>query len=66
MAFDWKNLSFSRQILPVIALLGLLAAVLFIFVGLPDRDLSEPEREPPRAPAELAAQARVAGWSRAS
>ncbi|WP_417319757.1 efflux RND transporter periplasmic adaptor subunit [Erythrobacter aureus] len=61
MALDWKNLSFSRQILPVIALLGLLAAVLFIFVGLPDRELSEPGREPPRAPAELAAQARVAG-----
>lgn len=61
MALNWKNLSFSRQILPVIALLGLLAAVLFIFVGLPDRELSEPGREPPRAPAELAAHARVAG-----
>ncbi|MEX0342632.1 MAG: efflux RND transporter periplasmic adaptor subunit [Erythrobacter sp.] len=61
MALDWKNLSFSRQILPAIALLGLLAAVLFIFVGLPDRELSDPDREPPRAPAELAAQARVAG-----
>ncbi|WP_341713730.1 biotin/lipoyl-binding protein [Erythrobacter sp.] len=61
MAFDWKNLSFSRQILPVIAVIGLLVAVYIITTGLPDRQLAEPEREPPRAPAALAAAARVAG-----
>ena len=61
MAFDLKNLSFSRQILPVIAVLGLLAAAAFILAGLPDRELSEPGREPPRAPEALAGEARVAG-----
>lgn len=61
MALDLKNLSFSRQILPVIALVGLLAAVVFIVSGLPDRELAEPGREPPRAPDALASQARVAG-----
>ena len=61
MAIDWKNLSFSRQILPAIAVIGLLAAAAFILAGLPDRKLSEPGREPPRAPEELAASARVAG-----
>ncbi|MGY8972305.1 MAG: efflux RND transporter periplasmic adaptor subunit [Sphingomonadales bacterium] len=61
MALDWNNLSFSRQTLPVIALVGLVAAVVFILVGLPDRELSEPGREPPHAPANLAAEARVAG-----
>ncbi len=61
MALDWNNLSFSRQTLPVIALVGLVAAVIFILVGLPDRELSEPGREPPHAPANLAAEARVAG-----
>ena len=61
MALDLKNLSFSRQILPLIAIVGLLAAVAFILAGLPDRELSEPGREPPRAPEQLAAEARVAG-----
>ncbi|MBX7484138.1 efflux RND transporter periplasmic adaptor subunit [Qipengyuania qiaonensis] len=61
MALDWKNLSFSRQILPIIAVIGLIAAAAFILAGLPDRELSEPEREPPRAPEALANEARVAG-----
>ena len=61
MAFDWKNLSFARQILPAIALVGVLAAAAFILAGLPDRELSEPERQPPTAPEALVAEARVAG-----
>ena len=61
MTLDWKNLSFSRQILPTIAGLGLLVAVFFIAGGMPDRELSEPAREPARAPAALANQGRVAG-----
>ena len=61
MALDLKNLSFSRQILPVAALLGLIAAAIFILAGMPDRDLSEPGREPPRAPEALVDSARVAG-----
>ncbi|MBX7500534.1 efflux RND transporter periplasmic adaptor subunit [Qipengyuania sp. YG27] len=61
MALDWKNLSFPRQILPTIAVVGLLGAAAFILAGLPDRTLSDPAREPPHAPADLAAQPRVAG-----
>ncbi len=61
MALDWKNLSFARQILPAIAVLGLIAAAAFILAGLPDRTLSEPEGEPPRAPEQLADAPRVAG-----
>ena len=61
MAFDFRNMSFSRQILPVIAIIGLVAAVIFIFFGLPDRELTEPDREPPRAPDAMAESSRVAG-----
>jgi HlyD family secretion protein len=61
MAFDWKNLSLSRQILPALALVGLVVGAVFILRGLPDRTLSQPAREPARAPAELAEKPRVAG-----
>lgn len=61
MALLPKNISFSRQILPVIALLGLVFAVFFIWNGLPDRELSEPDQEPPRATGQLADENRVAG-----
>ena len=61
MAFDIRNMSFTRQILPVIAVLGLVIAAFFILSGQPDRELSEPDREPPRAPEALADAARVAG-----
>ena len=61
MALNLRNLSLTRQVLPVIAVIGLLIAVWYIFTGLPDRELSEPDREPPRAPEALANAARVAG-----
>ncbi|MDN3646580.1 efflux RND transporter periplasmic adaptor subunit [Pontixanthobacter aestiaquae] len=61
MALLPENLSFSRKILPIIAVVGLLVAVVFIWNGLPDRELSEPENEPPRATGELANATRVAG-----
>ncbi|MDR7103324.1 biotin/lipoyl-binding protein [Croceicoccus sp. BE223] len=61
MALDLRQLSFSRQILPAIAAIGLIVAVLFIAAGMPDRGLAEPQREPPRAPAALADEPRVAG-----
>ena len=61
MAFDFRNMSFSRQILPVFAIIGLVAAAIFIFFGLPDRELTEPDREPPRAPDAMAESSRVAG-----
>ena len=56
-----RNLSFSRQILPIIAVFGLVAAIVFIVTGLPDRELSEPENPPASAPAELEGEGRVAG-----
>lgn len=61
MAIDWKTLSFPRQILPAIALIGLIAAAIYVLVSQPNRDLSEPTREPARAPAALADAPRVAG-----
>lgn len=61
MALDIKSLSFTRQILPVIAVLGLVLAAFYILSGQPDRELSDPDREPPRAPEALADAARVAG-----
>lgn len=61
MALLPENLSFSRKILPVIAVIGLIFAVVFIARGTPDRQLDDPEREPPRATGELANSARVAG-----
>jgi multidrug efflux pump subunit AcrA (membrane-fusion protein) len=56
-----RNLSFTRQVLPAIAALGLLLAVLFIVAGLPDRSLGEAQEEPARASGALANAARVAG-----
>lgn len=56
-----RNLSFSRQVLPVIAAIGLILAALFVFAGLPDRALGEAEEEPARAAGTLANAPRVAG-----
>ena len=61
MALLPSKLSFSRQILPIIALVGLVVAVLFIFRELPDREISEPENDPPKATGQLADASRVAG-----
>lgn len=61
MALDIKSLSFTRQILPVVAVLGLVLAAFYILSSQPDRELSDPDREPPRAPEVLADAARVAG-----
>ncbi len=61
MALLPSNISFSRQVLPVIALVGLVLAALYIFSDLPNREVSEPDQEPPKATGELANSARVAG-----
>lgn len=61
MALLPENFSFSRKVLPIIAVIGLIIAAVFIWNGLPDRELSEPDQEPPRASGELADSARVAG-----
>ena len=55
------NFSFARHGLPALAVLGLIAAVIFIARGVPDRAVTEPEGEPPRATGALADSARVAG-----
>ena len=61
MALLPENFSFSRKGLPIVALVGLALAAIFIWTGLPDRELEEPGREPPRATGALADAARVAG-----
>lgn len=61
MALLPENLSFSRKILPAIAVLGLIIAVVYIWNGLPDRELSAPDKDPPRATGDLANSPRVAG-----
>ncbi len=57
----FSNLSFSRQILPGIAVLGLIIAAIFIATGLPNRALAPPQQQPPRVPGALANAPRVAG-----
>jgi HlyD family secretion protein len=57
----FRNLSFARQILPVVALIGVAIAAWMIFGGLPDRSTSEPAEQPPKAVGKLAGEARVAG-----
>jgi RND family efflux transporter MFP subunit len=54
-------LSFSRNILPVIAVIGLALAAFLIWRGLPNRALEEPEETPARATGALADAPRVAG-----
>lgn len=61
MALLPTNFSFSRQALPILALVGIIGAVIFIFNGLPDREISEPEKQPPKATGQLANAERVAG-----
>jgi len=61
MAFLPSALSFSRQILPILAVIGLAAGTWYVIAELPDRETTEPERQPPKATGELANSARVAG-----
>ncbi|EAQ28193.1 hypothetical protein NAP1_11378 [Erythrobacter sp. NAP1] len=61
MALLPSNISFSRQILPVIAVVGIIFAAIYIWTNLPDRELEDPANEPPKATGELANSARVAG-----
>lgn len=56
-----SRLSFSRRILPVVAVVGLLLAALLIWRGLPDRRLQDPAETPARATGALANAPRVAG-----
>ncbi|MEO1168058.1 MAG: HlyD family efflux transporter periplasmic adaptor subunit [Pseudomonadota bacterium] len=56
-----KNLSFSRQILPVLAIAGIVVAAILIFANLPDRSMSDPMIEPPRSPDAQSETGTVAG-----
>jgi len=56
-----RNLSFARQILPALALIGLAIGAWLIFAGLPDRSTAEPAEQPPKAVGDLADKPRVAG-----
>lgn len=57
----FRNLSFARQILPILALIGVAIAAWLILVGLPDRSTAEPAEQPPKAVGKLANAPRVAG-----
>lgn len=56
-----RNLSFARQILPALALIGVVIAVWLIIAGLPDRSTAAPAEQPPKAVGKLANAPRVAG-----
>ncbi len=56
-----RNVSFARQILPIVALIGVVFAAWLIFFGLPDRSTAEPAEQPPKAVGQLANEPRVAG-----
>lgn len=53
--------SVPRQLLPLLAVVGLMAAVIYILVNQPDRALTTPAEQPARATGALANAARVAG-----
>lgn len=56
-----RNLSFSRQVLPALAVVGMAYAAFNIAGALPDRATAEPGVQPPKATGELANAPRVAG-----
>ncbi|MEO0463000.1 MAG: efflux RND transporter periplasmic adaptor subunit [Pseudomonadota bacterium] len=61
MALLIPNLSFSRQILPVLALIGLGGATWYVLAEIPPREITEPEAQPAKPTGALANSARVAG-----
>lgn len=56
-----ENLSFSRRVLPIVAIVGLVLAAIFVIRGLPQRELTEPDGNPPRALSMAENAPRVAG-----
>ncbi|BDW80611.1 glycosyl hydrolase family 18 [Erythrobacter sp. Dej080120_24] len=61
MSFLPSNISFSRHILPILAVVGLIVATLYTIGSLPDRSTSEPKNQPPKAAGALADAPRVSG-----
>lgn len=57
----FSRLSLTRHILPALALVGIVAAIYFIFVQSPDRSMAEATETPARANGEFAGKPRVAG-----
>lgn len=55
------KLSFSRQVLPIIAVAAIVITAILVFVNLPDRSMAEPDIEPPRTPASQSESGSVAG-----
>lgn len=55
------QLSFSRQILPGLALVGIIVAIYLVFIQAPDRSQAEAKETPARVQDELAGEPRVAG-----
>lgn len=61
MAILRSRPSFSRNILPIVAVVGVIVAAFLIWRGLPDRQLETPTETPARATGALANAPRVAG-----
>jgi len=61
MALLPANFSFSRQVLPVLAVIGMGLGAAYIATTLPDRQTAEPVEQPPRPTGELGDAPRVAG-----
>lgn len=61
MANPLSRLSFSRQVLPIFAIIALIIAAAYIWADLPDRSTTQPEEQPAKASGELANSDRVAG-----
>ncbi|MEO1045833.1 MAG: efflux RND transporter periplasmic adaptor subunit [Pseudomonadota bacterium] len=56
-----NKLSFSRQILPIIAIIGMIAAAYMVFVSQPDSTTTDPDSIPATAPSGQAATVAGAG-----
>ena len=61
MPLSLKRLSFSRLLLPLVAVVGIIVSVILIARGQPDRTIAEPAETPARAEGQLANAPRVAG-----
>ncbi|MGB5780105.1 MAG: biotin/lipoyl-binding protein, partial [Allopontixanthobacter sediminis] len=57
----FRSLSVSRQVLPVVAAIGVLVAAYLILTNQPDRTISDPAEMPAHADGALADGPRVAG-----
>lgn len=61
MALLPNNFSFTRMGLPLLAVAAFLAAVIYIVAVAPDRELTDPAEQPPKATGQFADGPRVAG-----